>query len=1091
MRRFWTLCALLLSLTASVSTAAAVTRSSLSHTSHWVKITKLHKRAMHKPAKRSQQKGASSTPTATAALAGGDPVLFGDQSVESGVDSNSSGLAQAFPFIDNVSGSAQSIAIYLDSHSRSRTLIAGVYSDASGHPGKLLASGSKRSPTSGAWNTITITSTTVASGSKYWLAVLGKGGALSLREISSGTCRSENSAQTSLSALPSTWKSGRTSATCPVSAYVSGTEASSPSSSGTTGLVAPSNTTPPTVTGATTVGQTLTTDNGSWTNLPTSYAYAWQDCDTSANNCTTIIGAASSSYTLTAGDGGHTLRSVVTASNLLGSGTATSAPTAVVVQPAPANTALPTVSGPATQGQTLTASNGTWTNGPTSFKHVWQDCDGSGNTCATISGATSASYTLASGDVGHTIRTIVTATNSGGSTSVNSAATALVAAPAPAASFTVNPASPVTGQPVTFDAGGASCGAAPCTYSWADDPPSGGSFDLGTGQVLQFTFQNVGTKYVTLTVTDAQNRTATAEQDVAVVAPAPSPPANTSAPAVSGTAQQGSTVTTTNGSWSNSPTSYTYAWQDCNSSGSSCTAISGATASSYKLGSSDVGHTIRSAVTAGNTAGTSMSQSSPSAAVTSAPASPPSNTAAPTVSGAAQQGQTLTAGNGTWTNSPTLYAYAWEDCDTSGNACTIISGATASTYTLSATDVGKTLRVVVTASNSAGTGSATSQASATVASQSSTSCNLNATTSNFSSQFAALQGGQTLCLASGNYGTFAGGSKASRVTIEPASGASVTMALNWSGVSNITVTGMTISSALIQGASHDLTISNSTVSPGFIHLLTDQFNHSNILIDHDAFPNTIATGGQGRVWTDFNTVNTTNIIGVTVSNSLFTGGDMIDILIEGGAGLQVLNNEFTGMDNTINENIHSDTIFNYGDQGHNVMKGNWFHDQVDVPACGWAQWDGGDDNVFENNVISHSGGATGHDGCYESMSVLDDSNSVIAHNVIEPGTGEAGPLGQIDVGGKSNEGAGSGTIIRDNVMSEIDNGNGGLNATYGASNNLCANGCNGTGNITGKPTFAAGAAPTSFAGFALAPGSPGIGAASDGTNMGIELPTGG
>ena len=121
MRRFWTLCALLLSLTVSVSTAAAVTRSSLSHTSHWVKITKLHKRAMHKPAKRSQQKGASSqTTTATAALAGGDPVLFGDQSVESGVDSNSSGLAQAFPFIDNVSGSAQSIAIYLDSHSRSR-----------------------------------------------------------------------------------------------------------------------------------------------------------------------------------------------------------------------------------------------------------------------------------------------------------------------------------------------------------------------------------------------------------------------------------------------------------------------------------------------------------------------------------------------------------------------------------------------------------------------------------------------------------------------------------------------------------------------------------------------------------------------------------------------------------------------------------------------------------------------------------------------------------------------------------------------------------------------------------------------------------
>jgi hypothetical protein len=180
-----------------------------------------------------------------------------------------------------------------------------------------------------------------------------------------------------------------------------------------------------------------------------------------------------------------------------------------------------------------------------------------------------------------------------------------------------------------------------------------------------------------------------------------------------------------------------------------------------------------------------------------------------------------------------------------------------------------------------------------------------------------------------------------------------------------------------------------------------------------------------------------------------------------------------------------------------VIKGNWFHDQVDVPACAWAQWDGGHDNTFENNVVSHAGGPTGSDGCYESLSVLNDHNSIITHNVFEPGTGEAGPIGQIDLGGKSTEGAGSGTVIRDNSLGYIANGNGGLNATYLEDHNLCAGGCSttgdqgtGTGDITGTPTWTGGTAPTTFAGYALAPTSLGISAASDATNIGIELPTG-
>jgi hypothetical protein len=93
---------------------------------------------------------------------------------------------------------------------------------------------------------------------------------------------------------------------------------------------------------------------------------------------------------------------------------------------APENTALPVVSGTAQQGSALSTTNGTWTNSPTSFSYAWKDCNLSGESCTTISGATSSSYTLKEADVGHTIRSVVTATNAGGSTSATSAATSPV-----------------------------------------------------------------------------------------------------------------------------------------------------------------------------------------------------------------------------------------------------------------------------------------------------------------------------------------------------------------------------------------------------------------------------------------------------------------------------------------------------------------------------------------------------------------------------------------------------------------------------------------------------------------------------------------
>jgi fibronectin type 3 domain-containing protein len=184
--------------------------------------------------------------------------------------------------------------------------------------------------------------------------------------------------------------------------------------------------------------------------------------------------------------------------------------------------------------------------------------------------------------------------------------------------------------------------------------------------------------------------------------------ANTALPSVAGSAVQGSTLTASQGSWSGSPATFAYQWQDCDSGGANCSAIAGATSSSYTLAASDVGSTVEVVVTASNSAGSASAASSPTGVVT-APATPVSNTAAPTVSGSAVQGSTLSASDGTWNGSPApTFAYQWEDCDAGGGNCAPIAGATSSSYVLGSTDVGSTVVVVVTATNGAGSASAAS-----------------------------------------------------------------------------------------------------------------------------------------------------------------------------------------------------------------------------------------------------------------------------------------------------------------------------------------------------------------------------------------------
>jgi type II secretory pathway pseudopilin PulG len=280
----------------------------------------------------------------------------------------------------------------------------------------------------------------------------------------------------------------------------------------------------------------------------------------------------------------------------------------------PVNTVLPGITGTTADGQTLTATQGTWTGtAPISYAYQWQRCTGA--SCSNISGATGSTYVLTSTDVGKTLQVAVKATNSDGTATATSANTGTVTGTAPSAS--VNPS--ISGNP-------------------------------GVGQVL----------------------------------------------------------TAAKGTWSGTaPITYAYQWQRCSGT---CSNISGATGTTYTLVSADLGKTIQVIVTASNVAGNTPVPSAATATVVQVPA----NTTAPSFTGTLARGNTLTAGNGTWTPSTGLtYTYQWQDCSsTSTGSCSDISGATGSTYVLVRNDRNQHIRLKVTATNAAGSTTATSSISA-------------------------------------------------------------------------------------------------------------------------------------------------------------------------------------------------------------------------------------------------------------------------------------------------------------------------------------------------------------------------------------------
>jgi hypothetical protein len=121
------------------------------------------------------------------------------------------------------------------------------------------------------------------------------------------------------------------------------------------------------------------------------------------------------------------------------------------------------------------------------------------------------------------------------------------------------------------------------------------------------------------------------------------------------------------------------------------------------------------------------------------------NTTPPTIDGTFRQGSTLTASTGSWSFTPSTYAYQWQRCDSDGSGCNDIAHATAGTYVLAAADVTHTLDVVVTASNAFSTDSATSDPSPIVSSANGPAADVQPAISG------TAQVGQTLSVSNGTW----------------------------------------------------------------------------------------------------------------------------------------------------------------------------------------------------------------------------------------------------------------------------------------------------------------------------------------------------
>ena len=475
----------------------------------------------------------------------------------------------------------------------------------------------------------------------------------------------------------------------------------------------------PTITGTAQVGQTLTAgttaimDDDGLTSV--SYTYQW--IRTAAGVDTNISGATASTYTLVAADQGTTVKVRVSFTDDASKAeTRTSAATAAVsAAPNTPATGAPTITGTAQVGQTLTAGTTAIVDadGLTSVSYTYQWIRvATDNTETNISGATASTHTLVAADQGTTIKVTVSFTDDASNAeTLTSAATAAVAAApntpatgAPTITGTAQVGQTLTaGTTAIVDADGLT--SVSYTYQWIRvDGGTETNISGATASTYTLVAADQGTTVkVRVSFTDdasnAETRTSAATAAVSAAANTPA----TGAPTITGTAQVGQTLTagTTAIMDADGLTAvqaiglYKFQWIRVATDNSE-TNIASATVT-YTLVAADQGTTIKVTVSFTDDANNPETLTSAATAAVAAAANTPA-TGAPTITGTAQVGQTLTAGTTAIMDADGLttpsYTYQWIRVATD-NTETNISGATASTHTLVAADQGTTIKVTV------------------------------------------------------------------------------------------------------------------------------------------------------------------------------------------------------------------------------------------------------------------------------------------------------------------------------------------------------------------------------------------------------------
>ena len=457
----------------------------------------------------------------------------------------------------------------------------------------------------------------------------------------------------------------------------------------------PLNTVDPVVSGTATVGQTLSTTDGTWTGTaPITFTYQWQ------RNGVNITSATSSTYTLVDADANNPIRCIVTATNVQGSNIADSNSTsnvAAIVPGAPTVGVATVIKTTATVAYTAPVNNGgativsyTATSSPGGLTGIVGQT-GSGN--ISVTGLT----------VGTSYTFTVTATNSVGTGSPSASSNSITAYDSP--SNTVAPVvsgTAAVGQTLSTT-NGTWAGSIPITftYQWQRN---GVNITSATSSTYTTVAADANcTIRCVVTGTNAYgNSFANSNSTSGITGVSPGAP-------IIGTA----TAT----GFTTAIVEYTAPTSDGGSTIISYTATSSpgnitATINQYESGNIimtglTTGTSYTFTVTATNLVGTG----SPSAASNSITTySVPVNTVAPVVSGTATVGQTLSTTNGTWTGTaPITFTYQWQ------RAGANISLATSSTYTLVAADAGYTIRCVVTGTNAYGNSFANSNSTANIA----------------------------------------------------------------------------------------------------------------------------------------------------------------------------------------------------------------------------------------------------------------------------------------------------------------------------------------------------------------------------------------